>query len=180
MPSPTRYDESQSVAPAALAAAAAAGAHGGVPGTGFLAMRSAHAYSEAVRLHLPAGAVHTASASVAAAAAGPGPGGAAQLVVVVGQAGSGVGIIAGQVRVGPPGHAPAAPVSLISRHTNPFSSPCRCALALLEQAPGRHSSPAPLTLVFIVCIGGRSAHAWKRPLAASSRRSTLTSRRPRR
>ena len=96
------YDESVPVSCATiLGAAAAAVARGGLPGSGFLAMRCTHAYSEAIRLRLPHYGVQTFTETAdRSALSGAGGGQRAQgvrLVVLTGQAGSGVGILADHI-----------------------------------------------------------------------------------
>ena len=90
------YEENIPVSSATLLAAAKQSTQGGVPASGFLAMRSAHAYSEAIRLHLPNGGVQTYNMSTNEEKLSDGN--TVQLVIVTGQAGSGVGVLARHIR----------------------------------------------------------------------------------
>ena len=91
------YEENIPVSSATLLTAAKQSTQDGVPASGFLAMRSVHAYSEAIRLHLPNGGVQTYNAT-STDEKQSGAENTVQLVIVTGQAGSGVGVLARHIR----------------------------------------------------------------------------------
>ena len=91
------YEENIPVSSATLLAAAKQSTQDGVPASGFLAMRSVHAYSEAIRLYLPNGGVQTYDMT-SNDDKQSGVDNTVQLVIVTGQAGSGVGVLARHIR----------------------------------------------------------------------------------